>query len=102
MTGIHITPSACLDRVVEVVPIGCSGNGSQMLTGLTRLNHAIRALGHPGLRVVTFDPDTVSEANMGRPLFSAADVGQNKSAVLTHRVNMHFGLDWIARPRRCG
>lgn len=102
MTGIHITPSACLDRVVEVVLIGCGGNGSQMLTGLARLNHAIRVLGHPGLRVVTFDPDTVSEANMGRQLFSAADVGQNKATVLTHRVNMHFGLDWLARPKRCG
>lgn len=102
MTVVHITPAACLNRVVEVVLIGCGGNGSQMLTGLARLNHAICALGHPGLRVVTFDPDTVSEANMGRQLFSAADVGQNKAAVLVHRVNMFFGIDWIARPKRCG
>lgn len=101
MSGAHLTPGVCLDRVVEVVLIGCGGNGSQMLTGLARLNHAIGALGHPGLRVATFDPDTVSEANMGRQLFSAADVGMNKAVVLTHRVNVHFGLGWIARPKRC-
>ena len=102
MSGaVHLTPAACLGRKVEVVLIGCGGNGSQMLTGLARLNHAITALGHPGLRVVTFDPDTVSEANMGRQLFSAADVGLNKAVVLTHRVNMHFGIDWIARPKAC-
>lgn len=101
MSGVHLTPSVCLDRVVEVVLIGCGGNGSQMLTCLARLNHAIRALGHPGLRVVVFDPDYVSEANMGRQLFSAADIGQSKAVVLTHRVNTHFGLDWIARPKAC-
>lgn len=51
---------------------------------------------------MAFDPDTLSEANMGRQLFSAADVGQNKAAELTHRVNMHFGLDWVAQSKRCG
>ncbi|WP_454731872.1 MULTISPECIES: PRTRC system ThiF family protein [Cupriavidus] len=101
MSGVHLTPSACLSRATEVVLVGCGGNGSQMLTGLARLNHALVALGHPGLRVVVFDPDTVSEANMGRQLFSAADVGLFKSVVLVHRVNMHFGLEWIARPKRC-
>ncbi|POM13903.1 UBA/THIF-type NAD/FAD binding protein [Burkholderia cepacia] len=99
---MHITPAHFLDRRVDVVLVGCGGNGSQMLTGLARLNHALTALGHPGLRVTAFDGDTVSEANIGRQMFSPADVGQFKSVVLIHRLNAFFGLDWIARPVLAG
>jgi PRTRC genetic system ThiF family protein len=95
----HITPAHFLDRRVNVVLIGCGGNGSQMLTGLARLNHALTALGHPGLHVTAFDGDTVSEANIGRQMFSPADVGMHKSIVLVHRLNAFFGLGWHARPK---
>ncbi|MFT0167534.1 PRTRC system ThiF family protein [Paraburkholderia mimosarum] len=99
---MHLTPAHFLDRRVDVVLVGCGGNGSQMLTGLARLNHALTELGHPGLRVTAFDGDTVSEANIGRQMFSPADVGQFKSVVLVHRLNAFFGLDWIARPIPAG
>ncbi|RDU99179.1 PRTRC system ThiF family protein [Trinickia dinghuensis] len=95
---MHITPAHFLEHRVDVALIGCGGNGSQMLTGLARLNHALTALGHPGLRVTAFDGDTVSDANIGRQMFSPADVGQFKSIVLVHRLNAFFGLDWVARP----
>ncbi|WP_144154516.1 PRTRC system ThiF family protein [Paraburkholderia sp. BCC1885] len=98
----HITPAHFLDRRVNIALIGCGGNGSQMLTGLARLNHALTALGHPGLHVTAFDGDTVSEANIGRQMFSPADVGQHKSVVLVHRLNAFFGLDWTARPIHAG
>jgi PRTRC genetic system ThiF family protein len=98
----HITPAVFLERRVNVVLIGCGGNGSQMLTGLARLNHALTALGHPGLHVTAFDGDTVSEANIGRQMFSPADVGHAKSVVLVHRLNEFFGLDWHARPMHAG
>ncbi|AIU28358.1 dinucleotide-utilizing protein [Pandoraea pnomenusa] len=97
---IHPTPSAYLSRAVSVLLIGCGGNGSLMLTGLGRLNHALTALGHPGLDVTAYDDDTVSEANMGRQMFSPADVGLHKSSVLVHRVNQFFGLNWRAEPHR--
>jgi PRTRC genetic system ThiF family protein len=99
---MYRTPAHFLDRRVDVTLVGCGGNGSQMLTGLARLNHALLGLGHPGLRVVAFDSDTVSEANIGRQMFSPADVGQFKSIVLVHRLNAFFGLDWIARPVKAG
>jgi PRTRC genetic system ThiF family protein len=95
----HYTPNEMLSQPVEVLLIGCGGNGSLMLTGLARLNHAITALGHPGLRVTAYDSDTVSEANMGRQLFSPADVGQYKATVLVHRINAYFGLQWRADPQ---
>ncbi|CAJ0717670.1 PRTRC system ThiF family protein [Ralstonia mannitolilytica] len=100
MTEVHITPASMLSRRTRITLIGCGGNGSQMLTGLARLDHAIRGLGHPGLDVEVFDPDTVSEANIGRQMFSPADVGQFKACVHTQRINNFFGLDWRAMPRK--
>lgn len=97
---MHITPAYMLQNTVHVALIGCGGNGSQMLTGLARLNHAITALGHPGLEVDVYDPDTVSEANMGRQLFGAFDVGQSKAHVLVNRINAFFGLSWRAHFNR--
>lgn len=85
-----------LSHPVRIALIGCGGNGSQMLTGLARLNHAITALGHPGLHVKAYDPDTVSEANMGRQLFGSFDVGASKAHVLVNRINAFFGLGWEA------
>ena len=85
-----------LSHQVRIALIGCGGNGSQMLTGLARLNHAITALGHPGLHVKVYDPDTVSEANMGRQMFGAFDVGASKAHVLVNRINAFFGLGWEA------
>lgn len=96
----HITPPHLLQRQVTVTLVGCGGNGSQMLTGLARLNHAMTALGHPGLRVRAFDPDTVSEANMGRQLFGSFDVGTSKAHALINRVNAFFGLDWESHQSR--
>ena len=93
----HITPAHFLQYQVMIHLVGCGGNGSQMLTGLARLNHALLALGHPGLRVRAYDPDTVSEANMGRQLFGSFDVGSSKAHVLVNRINAFFGLDWDAR-----
>lgn len=92
----HFTPSSMLNRRVQISLAGCGGNGSQMLSGLARLNHAITALGHPGLEVRVFDPDTVSESNIGRQLFSRVDVGASKAHVLVNRLNAFFGTAWEA------
>jgi PRTRC genetic system ThiF family protein len=77
------------------------GNGAQMAACLTRLDIAMRALGHPhGLYVTAFDDDRVSEANVGRQLYSAADIGRHKALVTMHRLNQFYGLDWAAYPIR--
>jgi PRTRC genetic system ThiF family protein len=96
----HRTHPKLLSERVQIALAGAGGNGSQMLSGLARLDAAIRALGHPGLDVCVYDPDTVSEANLGRQLFAPADVGESKAAVLVTRVNAWFGLRWEARPQR--
>ena len=59
---------------------------------------ALRGLGHPGLFVTAYDPDTVTEANIGRQLFSPSDIGLNKAQCLVTRMNHFFGNGWKAVP----
>ena len=78
---------------VTVNLIGAGGTGSQVLTCLARLDAALRGLGHPGLFVTLYDPDIVTEANIGRQLFGPSDLGQNKAQCLVSRINNFFGND---------
>lgn len=94
----HKIPADWHRRVVRVHLAGCGGNGCHVLMGLCQLQKALEGLGHPGLQVTAFDPDTVSETNLGRQLFTETDLGQNKALALIHRLNIAFGLDWSAIP----
>ncbi|MBL8434006.1 MAG: PRTRC system ThiF family protein [Zoogloea sp.] len=97
----HLIDPVLLDRRVTVHLIGAGGNGAQMAGCLARLDIAMKALGHPhGLHVTAFDADRVSEANVGRQLYSPADIGRHKAIVTIHRLNQFYGLDWIAHPMR--
>lgn len=78
--------------------IGAGGTGSQVLTALARMNHALIALGHAGLQLTLFDNDRVTEANLGRQLFATAELGQYKSVALINRINRFFGTNWKAVP----
>ena len=97
----HRVHAEFIRRQVIVSLVGMGGSGSMMLTELGRIHTAMRALGHPGgLMVVAYDPDRVTDANRGRQMFAASDVGHYKATVLIHRVNAFFGTNWIARPSR--
>ena len=98
MKKLHYTANYIINPYhrVSVYLIGCGGNGSQVLTSLARINIALQELGHPGLYVVAFDSDIVTEANLGRQLFSVNDLGLNKANVLVTRINRFFGTDWDA------
>ena len=66
----HTIHPDLLTTQVNIALVGAGGNGSQMLTGPARLHTAMLALQHPaGLRVTVYDPDRVSESNVGRQLF---------------------------------
>lgn len=95
----HCIGKNLLSQRVRVHLVGVGGNGAQMANCLARLDIAIRALGHPhGLHVTAFDGDTVSESNVGRQVYSSADVGLHKAVVTINRLNQYFGLDWDAVP----
>ena len=99
MRKIHYTDQYLLNpyHPVTVFVIGAGGTGSQVVTSLARMGMALQALGHPGLHVTVFDPDTVTEANIGRQLFSEAETGLNKAVALVTRINRFFGYTWEAK-----
>ena len=68
MRKIHFTDKYLLSpyHPVTVLVAGAGGTGSQVITNLARMSVALQALGHPGLHLTAFDPDTVTEANIGR------------------------------------
>lgn len=92
----HYLPAGFDNRQVNVLLVGCGGNGSQMLMGLASLDTALRAISSRSLHVTVVDDDTVSEANLGRQPFFRCDLGNSKARTLTERVNLAHGLDWKA------
>lgn len=101
-TTMHFVPQYFLNPVhpIKVTLVGAGGNGSQMLSALCRIDHALRALGGQGLQVVVFDPDKVEAPNVGRQLFTAGDLGQNKAECLVSRFNRLYGNRWEAVPEK--
>lgn len=99
---IHFTPSYFLQPTNPIIinVIGAGGTGSQVVTALARMNHALIQLGHAGLYVRLWDDDLVTQANMGRQLFASAEVGHNKAVCLIRRINAFFGTNWTALPER--
>ncbi len=96
MKRVHYIDNYLLNpqHPVTVNLIGAGGTGSQVLTCLARLDVTLRALGHPGLFVTLYDPDIVTDANIGRQLFRQFRPGLNKAQCLITRVNNFFGNDW--------
>lgn len=102
MEAVHITDNTLINATnpVTVIVIGAGGTGSNLFMAFAKMNHALIALGHPGLHVLLCDDDKVSEANLGRQLFSESELGQFKSAVLVNRVNRSLGTNWKAIPNK--
>lgn len=92
----HYLPAAFENRAINVMLVGCGGNGAQMLMGLASLDSALRAISSRSLHVTVVDDDTVSEANLGRQPFYRCDLGNSKARTLVERINFAHGLDWRA------
>jgi PRTRC genetic system ThiF family protein len=100
-SAFHHIEQRMLGHRVSIHLAGVGGNGAQMAACLARLDIAIKALGHPhGLHVSAFDPDVVTEANVGRQLYSTADIGSSKAIITITRINHFYGLDWDAAASR--
>jgi len=83
-------------QISNVVLCGCGGSGSQVARTLCRVVYDLRRRGQhvPSLKFV--DPDRVESKNVGRQMFTEADTGQNKAAILAKRFNLAMGLGIIA------
>lgn len=84
---------------VFILLCGCGGTGSHIAQSLARLAVHCRDLGMPKVSLAFIDGDTVEHKNVGRQLFSVADVGKNKAQVLAARFSAVFGLDILAYPQ---
>lgn len=99
-----VKPWMLRDRI-SIVVVGCGGTGSAVLSGLPYLHHALLAAGHPsGLQVYAVDGDRITETNCVRQPFTSSEIGLYKSQILIQRLNLFWGLDWLALPThvRCG
>jgi PRTRC genetic system ThiF family protein len=94
--GRHYLPDNYGNRVINILLVGCGGNGAQMMMGLASLDAALRAISSRSLHVTVVDDDTVSEANLGRQPFFRCDLGTSKARTLTERINIAHGLNWRA------
>lgn len=99
-TRVHVVCNYLLNPTNPIVVnvIGAGGTGSQIITALARMNQSLLALHHCGLFVRLFDNDVVTEANLGRQLFTQAELGMNKAVALINRINRFFGTNWKAIP----
>ena len=71
--------------------VGCGGTGSQLASGLVSLKLALDDMGI-GCRIQLIDDDLVEPKNVGRQLFSMADVGKPKAAVIANRLMNAYGI----------
>ena len=63
---VHFVAPYFLNPVhrISIDLVGVGGSGCQMLSALARIDHALYAMGHPGLKVTAYDPDTVTMARL--------------------------------------
>ncbi|MCP4288630.1 MAG: thiamine biosynthesis protein ThiF, partial [Gammaproteobacteria bacterium] len=79
-------------RDMQLYLVGAGGTGSALADALARLLYHARQKGmNIGLTII--DPDTISEANLGRQRFCRAEIGYEKALSLCLRLNAAFGLD---------
>src|SRR5688572_1782483 len=99
-TKVHFIDNCLINPTNPVLInlIGAGGTGSQVLTALARINQSLTSLQHPGLIVRVYDNDEITEANLGRQLFGASEIGLNKAVALINRLNRFFGTNWKAVP----
>lgn len=83
-------------HAISITVIGCGGTGSVLLQHLARINKSLIALGKKGIILTCVDPDKVTEANLGRQLFTQQDIGRPKAIVMVERINRFYGTNWIA------
>jgi PRTRC genetic system ThiF family protein len=84
----------------HVVPVGCGGTGSQWARSLARTLYDMRRRGLQTPVLTFVDPDRVEAKNVGRQMYTEADVGHFKAELLARRFNYALGLEitWHNEP----
>lgn len=87
-------------HAISITLIGAGGTGSVLMQHLARINKSMIALGSKGIILTCVDDDVVTHANLGRQLFTLADLGRHKSTVMVERINRFYGTNWKSIPKR--
>ena len=98
----HSTPAVPLRlrddyRVLQIVLIGCGGNGSHIAEAIARVACLLRRQGRP-VNLLFIDPDHVEPENIPRQNFSEAEIGLNKAQLLALRYTAKWGVPIQALP----
>lgn len=76
---------------VNLILVGCGGTGSHLASGLGALVCELRDR-NAAVQLTFIDPDSVEPKNVGRQLFTRADIGKPKAQVLALRIMQAFGI----------
>lgn len=87
---LRFDPSVNFSRITLV---GCGGTGAQWARSIARIVYDMRRRGKHIPQIKFIDPDRVEAKNVGRQLFTSADIGQYKAEVLARRFSLALGLD---------
>jgi PRTRC genetic system ThiF family protein len=87
-------------QISQVVIVGLGGTGSQLARSVARTLYDLRRRDKHIPELIFVDPDIVEPQNVGRQMFTAADVGCYKAESLARRFNFALGLGirWFNEP----
>jgi PRTRC genetic system ThiF family protein len=97
---MHTVQGLTEDRV-RIALAGVGGTGGHVLNGLARMSFGLSRVGHPGIFVTAYDPDYVSNTNIGRQIFTEYDVGANKAKLAIDRLNTSLRVGWRGYATEC-
>ncbi len=85
-------------HIKTVAVVGLGGTGAQIARHVARIIYDMRRSRLHTPQIIFIDPDTVEAKNVGRQLFTEAEIGQNKAVALMRRFNCALGLNIVAIP----
>jgi len=81
--------------ITEIVLVGLGGTGSQWARAIARIVYHLRRQRQHVPTIHFVDPDVVEASNVGRQMFTEADLGQYKAETLARRFNYAMGLSIV-------
>jgi PRTRC genetic system ThiF family protein len=87
-------------QISQIVIVGLGGTGSQLARSVARTIYDLKRRDKHVPELVFVDPDVIEPQNVGRQMFTAADVGCYKAETLARRFNFALGLGirWFNEP----
>jgi len=84
--------------ITEIILVGCGGTGAQVARTIARIIRMMQDTGKSTPKLRFIDPDKIELKNVGRQLFTDAQIGMYKAVELARRFNYALGLEIEAIP----